>query len=146
VIIDGCTWHHCDWVLDEAVAKGVVLHWLPPHSSDETQPLDLGVFGLTRQALRRVRTNPEKTAQSNQWIRMLCAWHVAATPRNVIGRFRPAGLVVHWDAGQERLMARVKLAAADRAREVFLHETVEDETEDNVLSDDDRDDRLEGLG
>jgi hypothetical protein len=128
------------------LAKGVVVHSLPPHSSDNTQPLDFGLFGLTKQAVRRVRTDSEKTAQSNQLIRMLCAWHVAATPRNVIGSFRRAGLVVYWDARQERLMARVELAAVDCAREVFLHETVEEETEDGVLSGDDRHDMLEGLG
>jgi hypothetical protein len=96
--------------------------------------------------MTRVRTDPETTAQSNQLIRMLCVWHGAVTARNVIGNVRRAGLAVYWDAGQEGFMARVELVAADRARGVFLDETVEEEREDDVLSDDDRDDVSEGLG
>jgi hypothetical protein len=62
VLIDGRTSHDSDWFLDEALARDVILHWLPPHSSDKTQPLDLGLFGLTKQALRKVRIDPYKTA------------------------------------------------------------------------------------
>jgi hypothetical protein len=51
---------------------------LPPHSSDKTQALDLGLFGITKQVLTKVRVDPEKSPQSNQLIRMLSAWHVAA--------------------------------------------------------------------
>jgi hypothetical protein len=62
VFIGGCTCHDSDWFLDEALARNVILHWLPPHSSDKTRPLDLGLFALTKQALHKVRTDPDKTA------------------------------------------------------------------------------------
>jgi hypothetical protein len=141
-LIDGCICHDSDWFLDEALARNVIRHWLQPHSSDKTQPLDLGLFGLTKQALGKVRVDPDKTAQSNQFIRMLCAWHIAATAKNVIGNFRRAGLVVEWNEEQERLMAKIVIEAAERAQEVSLHEAREDETEDESLSNDDLDEFL----
>jgi hypothetical protein len=42
LIFDRCACHSSDWFLDEALALRVELHFLPPHSSDKTQPLDLG--------------------------------------------------------------------------------------------------------
>jgi hypothetical protein len=81
VLIDSCTCHDSDWFRDEMLARNVILHWLPPHSSDKTQPLDLDLFGLIKQVLRKVRIDPDKTAQSNQFIMMLCAWHIAATSK-----------------------------------------------------------------
>jgi hypothetical protein len=59
LIFDGCTCHESDWFLDEAVAKELVLHCLAPHSSDKTPPLDLGLFGITKQATRKVRADPD---------------------------------------------------------------------------------------
>jgi hypothetical protein len=106
------------------------------------QRLDLGLLGLTKQAIRKVRPDPDMTAQSNQVARMLCAWHVAAMPKNAIGSFRRAGLVLRWNGEQVRLMERIELEAADRAWDVFLHEIVEEEMEDEVPSDDDRDELM----
>jgi hypothetical protein len=81
-------------------------------------------LGLTKQAVRKVRIVPDRSAQSKQLIRMLCASHVAATPRNVIGSFKRAAIVVRWSAADDRLFAEIVLAAADRAQELFLHEGV----------------------
>jgi hypothetical protein len=63
-------------------------------------------------------------------------------PKNVIGSFHCAGLVVEWNDEQERLMAEIVIEAAYRAQEVFLHEAREDETEDELFSDDDFDELL----
>jgi hypothetical protein len=37
VIPDGCTSHDSDWPLEEALARLVILPWLPLHSCDKTQ-------------------------------------------------------------------------------------------------------------
>jgi hypothetical protein len=83
LIIDGCTCHDSDWLLDEASGTAFVLSfiWFPASFRPiKTQPLDLGLFGLTKQAISKVRLDPDKTVQSSQLIRMFCAWHIAATP------------------------------------------------------------------
>jgi hypothetical protein len=62
LILDDCTAHESDWLLDEPVTHHVTLHVPPPHSSDQTQALDLGLFGITKQALTKVRLDSEKSA------------------------------------------------------------------------------------
>jgi hypothetical protein len=68
---------------------------------------------------------------------MLCAWKMAATPRNVIGSFRGAEIIVRWDETRESLVSEVALEASDRGHGVFLHEILEQETEDELVSHDD---------
>jgi hypothetical protein len=55
LILDGCTSHESDWFPDEALVRHVTLHIMPPHSSDKTQALDLGLFGITKQTIPKVR-------------------------------------------------------------------------------------------
>jgi hypothetical protein len=147
LILDGCTSHESDWFLDEALTQQATLHTLhvlPPHSSDKMQALDLGLFGITKQALTKVRPDPEKSPQSNQLIRMLSACHVAATPKNIVGSFRRSGIVVRCEEAMGRgcLVAAVVPGEADRAQELYVHEQEEDETGDELLSDDELDDRV----
>jgi hypothetical protein len=87
-----------------------------------------------------VRVDLDRTAQSDQLIRVLCAWHIAATPKNVVGSFRRAGLAVRWNGEQDTLFGGIVPAAADRVQEVFVHEFADSETEDDVASEDDLDD------
>jgi hypothetical protein len=121
-ILDGCTSHESDWFLNEALMRHVTLHVLPRHSSDKTQALDLGLFGITKQAPPKERPDSEKSAQSNQLIRMLSTWHVASTPKNIVASFRRSGTVVRWDEIKGYLPATVVPDEADSAQEVYLHE------------------------
>jgi hypothetical protein len=70
----------------------------------------------------------------------LCAWHTAATPRNIIASFRRSGVVVRWDGNRAFLTAAVVPEEADRAQEVYLHESEDDEAIDQLLSDDELED------
>jgi hypothetical protein len=79
--------------LQEVLHGDVEVLFLPPHLSDKTQPLDLDPFGLTKRAIRRIRPNQALTKQLNQLIRLLSAWYVAATSRNIVGSFHRADLV-----------------------------------------------------
>jgi hypothetical protein len=128
----GRTSHESDLFLDEALTHHVTLHVLPPQSSDKTQALDLGLFGITKQALTKVRPDSEKSAQTNQLIRMLSAWDVAATPRNIVGSFRRSGIVVRWQEDRGALLAEVVPQEADHAQELSLHDHEEDETDDEL--------------
>jgi hypothetical protein len=73
---------------------------------------------------------------------MLSAWHVAATPKNIVGSFRRSGIVVRWEEGRGCLVATVVPGEADRAQELYVHEQEEDETGDELLSHDELDDRV----
>jgi hypothetical protein len=64
----------------------VIFHVLPYYSVDKTQALDLGLFGITKQGLPKVRPGSRKSAQSNLLIRLISSWHIAATPKNIGGQ------------------------------------------------------------
>jgi hypothetical protein len=98
------------------------------------------LFGISKQALTNVRLDSEKSAQSNQLIRMLSAWSFAATPKNIVGSFRRSGIVVRWEEDRGCLLAAVVPGEVDRAQELYVHEQEEDETKDELLSDDKLDD------
>jgi hypothetical protein len=132
LILGGCTSHESDWCLDEPVTQELIVHVLPPHSSDNKQALDLGLLGITKQALTKVRPDPEKSAQSNQLIRMLSAWYVAATPKNIVRSFRGSRIVVRRQDDRGCLLAEVVPEEADQAQELHLHEHEADETDDEL--------------
>jgi hypothetical protein len=135
LILDRCACHTSDWFLDEALALRVELHFLPPHSPDKTQPFDLGLFGLIKRALTKVRPDPNKSCQSNQLLRMLAVWFSVAMPKHIVGSFVRAGIVRWWDTGKEQLMTRVSEEQAEPAQQVFREETEEDVTADENESD-----------
>jgi hypothetical protein len=104
VIIDGCTCHDSDWFLDDALARSVGLHWLPSHSSDETQPLDLGLFRLTKQAIEVA--DPDVMRVAHRGNSEKCNWE-----------FPACWVSCTMGRGQERLMTEIVPAEADRAQE-----------------------------
>jgi hypothetical protein len=63
---------------------------------------------------------------------MFYTWHIAATPKNIAGTFQQAGPVVQWDMKHEYPMAIITPELADQAEDVFLHEHVKAEREDEV--------------
>jgi hypothetical protein len=140
LILDGCTSHESDWCLVEGLAHQLILHVLPPHSSENKQALGLGLLRITTQALTKVQPDSEKSEQSNQLIRMLSAWYVVATPRNIVGSFPQSGIVVRREEGRGCLLAEVVSEDADPAQELHLHGQEENETDDELLSDDKLDD------
>jgi hypothetical protein len=84
--------------------------------------VNLGLFGITKQALLKGRLDSEKFTQSNQLIRMPSAWHIASTPKNTVADFRRSGIAVRWDEIKGCLLATVVPEEADRAEEVYVHE------------------------
>ena len=59
LIIDGCSAHVSDWFLEECLFRRISVIFLAPHSSDQTQPLDLGVFGIAKANQSRCRPDPD---------------------------------------------------------------------------------------
>jgi hypothetical protein len=112
---------------------------MPPHSSGKTQALILELFGITKQVLPKVRRDSEKSAQSSELIRMLLTWHIASTPKGIVAIFWRSGIAMRWDEIKDCFLATVVPKEADRAQEVYLHERQEEETGDDLISDDELD-------
>jgi hypothetical protein len=66
VILDECTAHALGAFLGECTYQGAVPHFLPPHMSDQTQALDLGVFALQKAEASQIRPGPELNPQTCQ--------------------------------------------------------------------------------
>ena len=92
LIMDGCSCHRdpaLDQVFDE---NGVIVVFMPAHSSDQLQPLDVGIFGNLKQAQSRIHTPSHMTLQTQQVIRALAAFQAVAHPYAVTSAFRKAGI------------------------------------------------------
>ena len=115
-IIDGFGPHDCDWFLDTCTENGVIPLPLPPHSSDQCQPLDLGIFHV--QKLRSSRMSVDKTlsTQTQQIIRMIDSFRQATTISNVISAFRVAGIKNTYDRRTNMLVPRVDRSEAIKVR------------------------------
>jgi hypothetical protein len=50
LILDGCICHNTERVQTILDEQGILLRFIPLHSLDQTQPLDLGVFGNLKRA------------------------------------------------------------------------------------------------
>jgi hypothetical protein len=50
LLLDGCICHNTERVQTILDEQGILLHFIPPHSLDQAQSLDLGVFGNLKRA------------------------------------------------------------------------------------------------
>jgi hypothetical protein len=73
VILDGCTRHAIERIQVGLWAKGIYITPLPPHSSDQTQPLDLGVFAVVKR-FSLLPITRAYSRQSSQVMRIFDAW------------------------------------------------------------------------
>jgi hypothetical protein len=93
LLLDGCSSHHPIEFLEECERRNIYVIFLVPHSSDQTQPLDLVPFGIFKRYFNQSTFNALTSAQSNKVIRMMGAWYQATAPHQVIAAWLSAGLV-----------------------------------------------------
>ena len=115
-IIDGFGPHDCDWFLDSCTENGVIPLPLPPHSSDQCQPLDLGIFHLQKSKSSRMTVDKSLSAQTQQIIRMIDSFKQATTISNVISAFRVAGIKSTYDSKRNMLIPKVDRTEAIKVR------------------------------
>lgn len=114
LILDQLGSHHSPQFEAECEDRNIFLCYLVPHTSDQTQPLDLVTFGLLKGQYSKMSFTKLESAQSNQIVRMLGAWHQAVTPHLVISAFNAAGMYQSMING--RLYWRVNREMARRVR------------------------------
>lgn len=98
LVLDGCTAHDGDYFWDTCLRKNVIAIPIPPHSSNQVQPCDLCVFGLTKRLIRRLNRIGDGNIQSVHIAKLVSACHSACNPVNVIASFRNAGIEARLDA------------------------------------------------
>ena len=109
LILDGFGCHHSPAMLEMLEEENVVCQFLPPHTSDQLQPLDLGIFAIQKRWQSNVSVDDTLNRQTKQLIKILDSYRMATTPKNVIGAFRKGGIVTYLD---ETLTLRVRVERA----------------------------------
>ena len=117
LIMDGFGCHQTDEFLELALEANIICKFIPPHTSDQLQPLDLGVFGNQKRWQGNITVEADLNRQTKQVIKIYDSYRMATTPKNVIGAFRKAGLVVWFDTTTMMLMLRVDRQFATAIRD-----------------------------
>jgi hypothetical protein len=112
LLLDGYSCHLSDMFLDDCIFFELHLHYLPPHSSDQTQPLDLGIFGLQKMEASRIRFGVRFNPQTEQLLPTLGGFRKAATPYNVTLVFRVARICSRYSQCHETLLTFIDRKAA----------------------------------
>lgn len=72
--------------------ENLIIHILPAHSSEQTQPLDLGIFATAKRFMSNYRYNHNLTRQTNQIIRIHNSLIQATTSLSCRAAFRCIGI------------------------------------------------------
>ena len=92
LIMDNCSSHITSIKNINLLEENLVIHLLVPHSSHLTQPLDLNVFGSTKQFMSNYRYIDNLSRQSNQIIKIHCSLRQATTQYHCRAAFRSIGI------------------------------------------------------
>jgi hypothetical protein len=114
LILDGPTCHHTPVFEGECRARNIELVFLVPHSSDQTQPVDVITFSVLKGHFARARVARVNRPQSRQIVRMLGSFYEAAAPHQVVEAFMSMGLIPEERGGEMYLT--VNMPGARRVR------------------------------
>ena len=95
IILDNCSCHCSPSLIEECMELGILFHFIPSHSSHLTQPLDVGFFGLQKQAQSRIHLDHDLKNQTKQLIKIIASYFAIALPHNIISAFRSCGISVY---------------------------------------------------
>ena len=96
--MDGHSSHYEPQSIEFAREKGVVLFCLPPHTTHDTQPLDVSVFKSVKQHWSDAchafqQANPGMVINKYNFSSLFAgAWLKAFTPANIVSGFRKCGV------------------------------------------------------
>ena len=98
LLLDGRSTHYKLDTISKAMEQEVIILTLPPHSSQDTQPLDTGMFGplkhyWSRECHEWMAKNPYKLMSKVHFNTVFSkAWAKAALPSNAVAGFKKAGI------------------------------------------------------
>jgi hypothetical protein len=129
LILDNCTSHRGPLFQRLCIENGVQPIFLP-HSSNQLQPLDLCVFGVTKRRIQRANDIEFVNLQSKHIVDIVNAFQEAATSWKIIQSFRNGGIIVVDDPIDEDLYCVVEPGEARcifHDTDIPLPERIEDD-------------------
>lgn len=94
LILDNCTAHTGPEIAEACASQGIIMCPLPPHSSNQIQPLDLSTFGVTKRHIARANRMEAVNLQSRHIAEVVSSFMAAAAPMNVVATFASAGITL----------------------------------------------------
>ena len=119
LIMDGFGVHHSESALEKCTEENIIVQFIPPHTSDQVQPCDLGIFAKQKRWQKNVLLPKRLSRQTGQVIRMLDALRMATTYKNITNAFRKGGIDCFYDKTKMVLMARVDPEKATSVRKLW---------------------------
>lgn len=117
LIMDGFGCHQTDEFLELAEGENIACRFLPPHTSDQLQPLDLGIFANQKRWQGNITVDADLNRQTKQVIKICDSYRMATTHKNVVAAFRRAGFPTQWDDTTLTLMVDVDIRYATALRD-----------------------------
>ena len=116
LMLDGFGVHHSETFEKLCEDENIVVVYYPPHTSDQLQACDLGLFSNQKRWMSNVSLDQDLNRQTKQAIRIMDSLRMASTPKNIIGAFRRAGIVNRYDDNRQMLVAYVDRRYASAVR------------------------------
>ena len=120
LIMDGFRPHHNSVNKVNMPNLNLYVLFLPAHSSDQTQPLDLGTFGLSKRNIYKISIDTPISRVVNQLNKIVSSLWMASNPAFVVKAFRSAGICRE----NGRLVCRREKARAVRHYEASHIESI----------------------
>jgi hypothetical protein len=94
LIFDGCGTPNGDFFFDVCMEYNIMPFPVPPHSSNQVEPLDLCVFSISKGSVTSFTELEERSFQSVHIVRFVSAIHSACNRMSVIDPVRNVGIAL----------------------------------------------------
>jgi hypothetical protein len=107
LLLDNCSAHHGIRFSNLCNQHNIVPIFLPAHASNQVQPLDLCLFGVTKGQIIRVNNLECANIQSTHVVKVINGFLSAANPNNIVSSFRNGGISVCLNPIDRKLYCKV---------------------------------------
>ena len=87
LLLDGFGCHQSTAFLEMCEAENIICMMFPPHTSDQLQPCDLGIFANQKRQQSHVKVDSWLNRQTRQVICIIDSFRYATTAKNVVAAF-----------------------------------------------------------
>jgi hypothetical protein len=120
LILDGCSAHESPKINYLCLDNHIDLMYLPPHTSDRTQPLDLLFFSVFKYHFARTTVTAFDDKQSNDVCRMTRALKASAAFDIIVQSFERAGIIPEFGT-KDQVYFAIDLAKSAHLTELCTH-------------------------
>ena len=111
LILDGCPSHYTNDLYDLCNKNNIKIFFIPPHSSNQTQMLDLATFHSHKENVRKARILDidNDDLLIDKIIMLYDSFHRSASYSNIISSFETAGVVYDVSESDHRPIVRMSI-------------------------------------